>query len=50
MHTCDVGLAISLSDAISIENFLSLNIAIVSGSKKYLLFSRLRKNHLKGSK
>jgi hypothetical protein len=36
-----VGLAISLSDAIFIEDFLSLQIAIASSSDKHLLFSRL---------
>jgi hypothetical protein len=38
MHTSDVSLLISLSDAILIENFLSFQIAIASGSDKYSLF------------
>ncbi len=42
----DVGLAILLSDAISIENFLSFQIAIATASNKYLLLSRLCKYHL----
>ncbi len=36
-----------LSNAISIENFLSPQIAIDSGSDKYLLFSRSCKHHFK---
>jgi hypothetical protein len=40
-----MGLAISLSGAILIEDFLSLQIAIASSSDKHLLFSRLCKHH-----
>jgi hypothetical protein len=42
-----LGLVFSLSNAISIEKFLSPQIAIASGSDKYLLFSRLDKHHFK---
>ncbi len=38
MYTPDVGPVILMSEAISIEDFLSPQIAIVSGSDKYLLF------------
>ncbi len=38
---------IFLCDAIVIENFLSLQIAIVSGSDNYLLFSCLWKHYFK---
>jgi hypothetical protein len=38
-----VGLAFLLIDAISIVKFLSSQIAIASGSDKYVLFSRLCK-------
>ncbi len=41
------GLVFSLSNAISIEKLLFPQIAIASGSDKYLLFSRLCKHHFK---
>jgi hypothetical protein len=41
MYTPDVGPVILLSEAISIEDFLSPQIAIVSAINKYLLFSHL---------
>jgi len=44
MHTRDVSLMISLCDAISIENFLSFQIAIASSSDKYSLFFRMCKH------
>jgi len=46
MYTRHVGLEMSLRDANSIENFLSLEIAISNSSDKYLLFSRLCKHRL----
>jgi len=47
-YTCDVGLAISLSDAISIEDFLSPQITITSESDNYVVFLCLCKYHLNG--
>ncbi len=44
VYKCDVGPLILLSDAIAVEYFLSLQIAIRSSSDKYLLFSRLCKH------
>jgi hypothetical protein len=42
-----MGMAFSLSDAISIEKIISPQIAITSRSDNYLLFSRLRNKHFK---
>jgi hypothetical protein len=47
MYTYDVGLAVSLNDEISIENFLSLQIANGSSSNKCQLFPGLRKRHFR---
>jgi hypothetical protein len=44
-----MGLAFSQSDVISIKKFLSSQIAIASGSNKFLLLSFLcKKNYCKG--
>ncbi len=43
--TRNVFMTFSLTDAISIEKLLFSQIAIASGSSKYLLFSRLCKHH-----
>jgi hypothetical protein len=42
-----VGLAISLSDAISIETLLSFQIATAGNSDKQVMFSGLCKHHLR---
>ncbi len=46
-NTRDGSMALALSDAISIENFLNPQIAISSGSNKNLLFSRLCEFHFR---
>jgi hypothetical protein len=45
VYTFNVGLWISLSDANSLENLQSFEIASTSSSNKYLLFSPLWKHH-----
>jgi hypothetical protein len=45
-YTLNVGMVISLSDVISIEDFLSPQIADASSIDKYALFSRLSKHLL----
>jgi hypothetical protein len=44
-----VGLAFLLIDVISIENFLSFQIEISSGSDKYWMLFRLCKQYLKAN-
>ena len=46
VHTRDVDLAISLSDAISIETVLSFQIATAGDSDKHVMFYCLCKHHL----
>jgi hypothetical protein len=46
INTREVGKVFLLSDAISIEKFLSPQIVIASGSDKYWLFPCLCKHHL----
>jgi hypothetical protein len=46
VHTRDVSLAISLSDAISLESLLSFQIATAGDNDKQVMFSRLCKHHL----
>jgi hypothetical protein len=45
IYTSDVGLAFSLSKAIQIENFLSIQMAIASSINKCLMFSHLCKHN-----
>ncbi len=42
IYKCDLDLKILLSDAISIEDFLSPKIPLTSDSDKYLMFPHLR--------
>jgi hypothetical protein len=44
LHTRDVGLAISLSNAISIETLLYFQTATAGDSNKHVMFSRLCKH------
>jgi hypothetical protein len=46
VHTSDVGLAILLSDGISIETLLSFQIATAGDRDKQVMFSRLGKQRL----
>ncbi len=50
VHTRNVGLAISISDAISVETLLSFQIATTGDSDKHVMFPRLCKHHFKCSR
>jgi hypothetical protein len=50
VHTRNVGLAISISDAISVETLLSFQIATAGDSDKHVMFPHLCKHHFKCSR
>ncbi len=50
VHTRNVGLAISISDAISVETLQSFQIATAGDSDKHVMFPRLCKDNFKCSR